>query len=39
MPDGHVRDTVFYSVVENEWPLVKERLTKSAAVRVRPDAA
>lgn len=34
MPDGHVRDTVFYSVVENEWPLVKERLTKSSALRV-----
>ena len=26
MPDGHVRDTVMYSITDNEWPAVKSRL-------------
>ncbi|MCF7688406.1 MAG: GNAT family N-acetyltransferase [Cephaloticoccus sp.] len=26
MPDGHVRDTVMYSIVTAEWPAVKTRL-------------
>ena len=26
LPDGVRRDSVFYSVIENEWPGVKERL-------------
>jgi len=28
LPDGRVRDSVFYSVLENEWPTVKERLER-----------
>lgn len=26
MPDGHVRDTVMYSVTDQEWPTVRQRL-------------
>jgi hypothetical protein len=26
MPDGHVRDTVMYSVTADEWPEVQRRL-------------
>ncbi len=26
MPDGHVRDTVMYSVTNDEWPAVRRRL-------------
>ena len=26
MPDGHVRDTVMYSVTDNEWPAIESRL-------------
>lgn len=26
MPDGHVRDTVVYSILDTEWPDVKARL-------------
>lgn len=26
MPDGHVRDTVMYSILNDEWPAVKARL-------------
>jgi RimJ/RimL family protein N-acetyltransferase len=26
MPDGHVRDTVMYSITADEWPEVKRRL-------------
>jgi RimJ/RimL family protein N-acetyltransferase len=33
-PDGHVRDTVMYSIVAAEWPSVKERLERSLAPRV-----
>lgn len=25
--DGHVRDTIYYSILDSEWPAVKERLT------------
>ena len=28
MPDGHIRDTVVYSIVRSEWPAVKERLER-----------
>jgi RimJ/RimL family protein N-acetyltransferase len=27
LPDGHVRDTVYYSILADEWPAVKARLT------------
>ncbi|HEY4312361.1 MAG TPA: GNAT family protein [Pirellulales bacterium] len=26
MPDGYIRDTVMYSITDEEWPAVKERL-------------
>ncbi|HET6380095.1 MAG TPA: GNAT family protein [candidate division Zixibacteria bacterium] len=26
LPDGHVRDTVYYSILSDEWPAVKRRL-------------
>lgn len=26
MPDGFLRDTVMYSILDSEWPIVKERL-------------
>lgn len=32
MPDGHIRDTVYYSIIKEEWPAVRDgliaRLTK-----------
>lgn len=31
MPDGHVRDTAVYSVVRDEWPLVKAGLERRMA--------
>ncbi|WP_349409746.1 GNAT family protein [Pseudalkalibacillus sp. SCS-8] len=29
MPDGHMRDTVYYSILEEEWPKVKEKLERT----------
>jgi len=29
LPDGHVRDTVYYSILADEWPMVKARLEES----------
>ena len=26
LPDGRVRDSVFYSIIDTEWPMVKKRL-------------
>jgi hypothetical protein len=26
MPDGYIRDTVYYSVLADEWPAVRQRL-------------
>jgi RimJ/RimL family protein N-acetyltransferase len=31
MPDGHVRDTVVYSIIRDEWPSVKEGLQRRMA--------
>ena len=28
MPDGHVRDSVFFSIVDTDWPVVKAGLEK-----------
>jgi RimJ/RimL family protein N-acetyltransferase len=28
MPDGYVRDSVYFSVLKEEWPTVKEGLLK-----------
>jgi len=33
MPDGHFRTSVFYSVTEDEWPAVRERLARLLAER------
>ncbi len=33
MPDGHFRTSVFYSVTEDEWPTVKDRLRRLLAER------
>lgn len=33
LPDGFVRDTMCYSVVDNEWPAVKRRLEEMLAAR------
>jgi RimJ/RimL family protein N-acetyltransferase len=27
MPDGYMRSSVYYSILADEWPAVKERLT------------
>ena len=37
MPDGTVRDTVVYSVLDSEWPIVKRGL-QARLDKVRPDA-
>ncbi|WP_372516680.1 GNAT family N-acetyltransferase [Paenibacillus silviterrae] len=29
LPDGYVRDSVYYSITDKEWPEVKQRLEKS----------
>jgi hypothetical protein len=26
LPDGHLRDTVYYSILADEWPAARERL-------------
>ena len=31
MPDGRVRDSVLYSITKNEWPGVKQNLTRKIA--------
>lgn len=36
MPDGHIRDTVVYSIVQSEWPEVKARL--EARMAAEPGA-
>ncbi len=28
LPDGYIRDSVFYSIIDSEWPQVKTRLEK-----------
>ena len=32
LPDGFVRDTVFYSILPDEWPAIKTRLSARLAV-------
>lgn len=31
MPDGYIRDTVYYSIISNEWPRVRSRLEERLA--------
>ena len=31
LPDGHVRDTVYFSIIREEWPQVKARLAERLA--------
>ena len=33
MPDGHLRTSVWFSVIANEWPTVKQHLAEKLAVR------
>lgn len=33
LPNGYVRDSVVFSIVDTEWPSVKERLTSFLAER------
>jgi N-acetyltransferase len=35
LPDGHVRDTVYYSILANEWPAVKANLVQRLAAHPR----
>ncbi len=37
LPDGFIRDTVYYSILPEEWPAVRERLTR--ALRSRSTGA
>jgi len=41
LPDGFIRDTVYYSIIDSEWPAVKERLEKkmSAPRQIESRAA
>ena len=31
MPDGRIRDSVYYSIIDAEWPAVKKRLEEFLA--------
>jgi N-acetyltransferase len=31
LPDGHIRDTVYYSILRDEWPPIRDRLTARLA--------
>jgi RimJ/RimL family protein N-acetyltransferase len=33
MPDGHLRDTVVYSILDSEWPLVRANLLRRLRLR------
>ena len=35
MPDGRIRDSAYFSIIEEEWPTVKAALTESVAQRLR----
>ncbi len=26
LPDGHIRHSIYYSIIDSEWPQVKQRL-------------
>jgi RimJ/RimL family protein N-acetyltransferase len=26
LPDGHIRDSIFYSIIDTEWPMIKTKL-------------
>jgi N-acetyltransferase len=34
LPDGYIRDTVYYSILDSEWPAVKARLVERLYVSV-----
>jgi RimJ/RimL family protein N-acetyltransferase len=36
MPDGHLRDTVVYSILDNEWPVIRTHLDARLARRAAP---
>jgi hypothetical protein len=31
LPDGHIRDTVYFSIIREEWPEVKARIEERLA--------
>jgi RimJ/RimL family protein N-acetyltransferase len=33
MPDGRIRDSAYFSIIEEEWPAVKAALTELVAAR------
>jgi RimJ/RimL family protein N-acetyltransferase len=39
MPSGRIRDTVYFSIVEDEWPSVKTRLEQMLATASRPTTS
>ena len=39
MPDGYIRDTVYYSILDDEWPAVKQRLEARLEQKLRESAA
>jgi hypothetical protein len=38
MPDGSTRNTVWYSIIADEWPSVKERMLQRIAARPLPTS-
>ncbi len=39
MPDGAFRDTVYYSMIRDEWPAMKERLAGQAEMKEPIESA
>jgi RimJ/RimL family protein N-acetyltransferase len=39
MPSGRIRDTAYFSVIDDEWPEVKARLESMLASRATPEAS
>ena len=39
MADGHVRDSVYFSIIDSEWPAVKAGLEKGSADQWRAPVA
>jgi hypothetical protein len=37
MPDGYIRDTVYYSILADEWPDVRRRLEARLEEKLQAD--
>lgn len=35
-PEGHIRDSVYYSIIDSEWPMVKDRLERMLLTESHP---